>query len=106
MPSHLTRVVFRSIIANKPLLYRGCLLRPSQRSLALNNGIRLLAATDQRRTFLSWFKSSRKAKTAELPPGFEILGEVIASENRKTQPPQPKRVAAAFNAFFSQQETR
>lgn len=106
MPSHLTRVVFRSIIANKPLLYRGCLLRPSQSRLALNNSIRLLAASNQRRTFLGGLFGSRKAKKPELPPGLLKLNEVLAAEHNKTQPPLPREVAAAFNVFFSQRETR
>jgi hypothetical protein len=66
----------------------------------------LLAATSQRRTFFSFLKPSRKSKTAELPPGLEKLSEVLNSQRLQSRPPAPKEVASAFNAFFSQKETR
>jgi hypothetical protein len=103
MPSQLTRVVFRSIIANKPLSYRGCLYRPIRAQIPLQNGVRTLPQS-QRRTFFNFLKPQRKTKSAELPPGLGKLMEVTKMQRMAARPPPPAEVAEAFNAFFSQKD--
>ncbi|KAF2687736.1 hypothetical protein K458DRAFT_169404 [Lentithecium fluviatile CBS 122367] len=99
MPSHLTRVVFRRIVANKPLLCHGCLSRP-RIALALN-GVRTVAPP-QRRTFLAMFKPQRKIKPAEIPPGLEALADLGAAQRQAIRLPSPADIAAALGAFFAQ----
>jgi hypothetical protein len=103
MPSHLTRVVFRSIVANKPLLYRGCLHRapPARPRITLQNGARTLLPA-QRRTFLNFLKPQRKVKDPQLPPGLEKLAELAHMQQIAARPPPPAQVASAFNVFVSQ----
>ncbi|KAF2273989.1 complex I intermediate-associated protein-like protein 84 [Westerdykella ornata] len=100
MPSQLTRVVFRSIIANKPLLYRGCLQRSTVPRIVLQNGFRWPVVTSQRRTFLNIFKQERKVKPAELLPGLDTLAEVARAQQTSARAPPPSEVAAAFKEFF------
>jgi hypothetical protein len=102
MPSHLTRLVFRSIVANEPLLYRGCRLRAVRPHL-VNHTARALSQT-QRRTFFDLFKQRRKIKPVEIPAGWETLSEVGWNLNTGVRPPEPKAVAAAFKAFFTQRK--
>ncbi|KAF2796573.1 hypothetical protein K505DRAFT_373062 [Melanomma pulvis-pyrius CBS 109.77] len=101
MPSHLTRVVFRSIVANTPLLYRGCLHRAPRPRIALQHGRRSLLPA-QRRTFLNFLKPQRKVKDAELPPGLEKLMELVRMQDLAARPPPPSEVASAFSVFLSQ----
>jgi hypothetical protein len=105
MPSHLTRVVFRSIAANKPLFYRGCLHRASAPAprprIALQNGARTLLPA-QRRTFFNFLKPQRKVKDAQLPPGLEKLAELAHMQQIAARPPPLAQIASAFNVFVSQ----
>ncbi|KAF2876615.1 complex I intermediate-associated protein-like protein 84 [Massariosphaeria phaeospora] len=105
MPSHLTRVVFRSIVANKPLLYRDCLHRPSRSCLVLQNGLPLLPQS-QRRTFLNLWKSPRKVKPAELPPGLDKMTELAHRQRVSARLPPPDEVAEAFTAFTARKGVR
>ncbi|CAI6335018.1 unnamed protein product [Periconia digitata] len=92
MPSsQLNRLVFRRLLANKPLLYRGCLHR---------NAVRPLLAT-QHRTFLNLFKPHRKVKTAQVPPGLDVLGELSHSQRDNLRLPKPANVASALLSFFA-----
>ncbi|KAH7081533.1 hypothetical protein BKA63DRAFT_210774 [Paraphoma chrysanthemicola] len=100
MPSHLTRVVFRSLIANEPLIYRGCHHRAVRPHLANHNGARPLPRT-QRRTFLELFKQRRKLKPPEIPAGLEIMSELMHAQKTDIRPPRPDVVADAFKAFFA-----
>jgi hypothetical protein len=101
--SHLTPVVFRSIVANTPLLYRGCLHRAPRPRIALENGARTLLPT-QRRAFFNFLKPQRKVKDAQMPPGLEKLGELVHMQQVAARPPPPSHVAAAFNVFVSQRD--
>ncbi|PVH94234.1 complex I intermediate-associated protein-like protein 84 [Periconia macrospinosa] len=92
MPSsQLNRFVFRRLIANQPLLYRGCLHRNAPRPLLV----------PQRRTFLDLFKSQRKIKTARVPPGLETLGELVHMQNEALRLHKPTDVAPALLSFFT-----
>ncbi|KAH8727917.1 hypothetical protein GQ44DRAFT_79554 [Phaeosphaeriaceae sp. PMI808] len=103
MPSHLTRLVFRSIIANEPLLYRGCRHRVVWPRAVNSNGARALPYT-QRRSFLDLFKQRRKPKPVEIPPGLDILGKLLFAQSTGERPPQPQVVADALRDFFAQKK--
>ncbi|KAF2108314.1 complex I intermediate-associated protein-like protein 84 [Lophiotrema nucula] len=103
MPSHLTRVVFRNLIANKPVLYRGCLYRPTRARLPLQHGFRAVMQP-QRRTFWNIWKPQRSVKDAQLMPGFDKMLEVVAMEDQAYRPPPPPDVAKAFKLFFAQRD--
>ena len=105
MPSHLTRVVFRSIVANKPMLYRGCLYRSARPHLASQYAVRALPPL-QRRSFFNFLKPQRKIKDAELPPGLEALTDLAYMQRVAARPPPPPDVAKAFNAFFQPRHVR
>lgn len=100
MRSHLTRLVFRSLIADTPLLCRRCV----QRSTRLQTSFRHVALPDtpQRRTFMAMFKSPRKIKPAKVPAGLETLGGLIRAQRHGERPPAPQAIAGAINAFFLQ----
>lgn len=100
MPSQLTRVVFRSIIANKPLLYRGCIHRTPQLRTALQYGVRTIPMS-QRRTFFGLFKPQRKMKRADLPPGLEKMSELAHLQRAGERLLSPSDVAQALGAFFA-----
>lgn len=92
MPSsQLNRVVFRRLIADKPLLYRGCIHRNAVHPFLL----------PQRRTFFGFFKQERKIKAARMPPGIDILGELVHMQNESLRPPKPTDVAPALLSFFA-----
>ncbi|KAF2200472.1 hypothetical protein GQ43DRAFT_441557 [Delitschia confertaspora ATCC 74209] len=105
MPSHLTRVVFRSIIANKPVLYRGCLQRTSRPRIAFQHGSCVITHS-QRRTFLNLFKPERFVKPADLPTGLGKMMEYQQMVSIKARPPPPEEVAKAFVAFVSRNRTK
>jgi hypothetical protein len=100
MPSHLTRLVFRSIVANEPLKHSGPRLRAVRPQL-VNRTARALPST-QRRSFFDMFKPRRKLKPVQIPAGFETLSEVVYNIQTAVRPPQPKIVVEAFKAFFTQ----
>jgi hypothetical protein len=101
MPSHLTRVVFRSILANEPLLYRGCRHRPLRPSLITHYGARALPQPQRRTLFGNFFKSQRKIKKMDMPEGLETMSELSHAQQIAARPPTPKDVAAAFKSFFA-----
>lgn len=106
MPSHLTRVVFRSIIANEPLLYRGCRLR-ARPSIVAHHGMRALPQVHQRRTFLknlAIFKQQRKLKPMEMPPGMDKMAELAQALRTAVRPPPSKEIANAVKAFFARRK--
>jgi len=111
MPSHLTRVVFRSIVANKPLLCRGCLSRPQRPRIALQHGTGTGTAMGsglpaQRRTFFGLFKQQRKIKPAEKPPGLDVLAGLASAQREALRLPPPADIADALAAFFAQKSLR
>ncbi|KAH7410250.1 hypothetical protein DE146DRAFT_343320 [Phaeosphaeria sp. MPI-PUGE-AT-0046c] len=102
MSSHLTRLVFRSIIADQPLTYRGCRLRAARPHIVARRtrGIPHV----QRRTFMDLFKQRRKAKPMEMPAGLLVMSEVSHSLDTGVRPPQPKAVTEALKTFFTQRK--
>jgi hypothetical protein len=103
MPSHLTRVVFRSIIANEPLLYPGCRYRTLRPRTITQHGARPFPPV-QRRTFLNMFKPQRKLRPAEVPAGLDKMGEVLYALENALRPPKPTEVADAVKDFFAQRK--
>lgn len=102
MPSHLTRVVFRSIIANEPLFYRGCRQRALRSSLITQHGARALPQSSQRRTFFGGlFKSQRKIKKMDIPSGLETMSGLTHALKTAARPPAEKDLAEAFISFFA-----
>ncbi|KAI4633685.1 uncharacterized protein J4E87_000849 [Alternaria ethzedia] len=104
MPSHLTRLVFRNIIANEPLLYRGCRYRAVRPRVITQHGARLLPQTQRRTFFGELFKQKRKLKPAEAPPGLNTMAEVSYKRANDLRPPAPKDVADAIKEFFAQRK--
>ena len=101
MPSHLTRVVFRNLIANEPLLYRGCRHRAIHPRALSQHGTRPLTHTQRRTFFGNLFKHQRKLKPAETPAGLEKMTEVTYAKDNALRPPQPSEVAQAIKDFFA-----
>ncbi|KAF2625202.1 hypothetical protein BU25DRAFT_441639 [Macroventuria anomochaeta] len=100
MPSHLTRVVFRSIIANEPLLYRGCRQRGLRPSVITHHGARALPQSQRRAFFGGLFKSQRKIKKMDIPAGLETMSELAHAQQTSARPPNAKDLAEAFKSFF------
>ncbi|OSS44330.1 hypothetical protein B5807_11079 [Epicoccum nigrum] len=100
MPSHLTRVVFRSIIANEPLLYRGCRQRALRPSTITRHGARVLPQSQRRTFFGGLFKTQRKIKKMDIPAGLEIMSELVHAEETAARPPPEKDLAEAFRTFL------
>ncbi|KAJ4398538.1 hypothetical protein N0V91_010110 [Didymella pomorum] len=100
MPSHLTRVVFRSIIANEPLLYRGCRQRALRPSVITQHGARALPQPQRRTFFGGLFKTQRKIKKMDIPSGLETMSDLSQALRTSTRPPKEKDLAEAFKSFF------
>jgi hypothetical protein len=104
MPSHLTRVVFRNIIANEPLLYRGCRYRAVRPRVITQHGARCLPQTQRRTFFGDLFKQRRKLKPAEAPAGLTTIADVSYKRANDLRPPAPAEVADAIKDFFAQRK--
>ncbi|KAL5407642.1 hypothetical protein PMIN03_007014 [Paraphaeosphaeria minitans] len=102
MPSHLTRLVFCSIIADTPLICRGCVQRTPRLRASFQHGTRAIAP--QRRTFFGMFKTNRKIKPPDVPAGLEVIGELMQAQADGLRPPTPAQVATALDAFFTQKK--
>jgi hypothetical protein len=100
MPSHLTRVVFRSIIANEPLLYRGCRQRALRPSVITQHGARALPQSQRRTFFGGLFKSQRKIKKMDIPSGLETMSDLSHAQRTSARPPKEKDLAEALKSFF------
>ena len=119
----LSRLVFRRLLAGQPLSHRGCehrhalaltlplTLAPSLApaaaalapSLAVPHGRPPLLAP-QRRSFLELFKPRRRLKSAELPAGLELMGELAYLQRDGLRLPPPKDVAKALSDLFAQRK--
>lgn len=114
MPSHLTRLVFRRLLANEPLVHRGCLLRsrtygslPCHSSI-VSAGTRCNACVkhykEQRRSFLdlNMFRTSsrREVKEVDIDPGLEKMMELAKMERMRARLPPVGDVVDAFQQFF------
>lgn len=103
MPSHLTRFVFRRLIANEPLLHRGCQYYSTRPRLVNQNRARALPHIQQR-TFFDLFKQKRKGKKPESPPGLDVLGELAYAQKKNLRPPKPEIIADALKSFLIQKK--
>jgi hypothetical protein len=101
MPSQLTRIVFRNLIANEPLLYRGCRHRSIRPRTSAQHGARPLSQTHRRTFFGNLFKQQRKLKPAETPAGLDKLTEVAFAKENAIRPPKPAEVTKAIRDFFA-----
>ncbi|KAF2174270.1 hypothetical protein M409DRAFT_16534 [Zasmidium cellare ATCC 36951] len=111
MSSSLTRRVFRSILANEPIVHRGCLRRrhygttrrlqlaPS-RPAACNGGIKPI---QQRRTLFGMFGGGKKndAQDADIDPGVEKMMEYVKMQKMSARLPPPSEVVEALSQFFN-----
>lgn len=105
MPSQLTRLVFRRLIANEPLLYRGCQYH-STRPRLVNHGRARALPHIQQRTFFDLFKQKRKGRKPETPPGLDVLGELAYAQKKNLRPPKPQVIADALKSFLVQKQGR
>ncbi|KAF2008524.1 hypothetical protein BU24DRAFT_456296 [Aaosphaeria arxii CBS 175.79] len=103
MPSQLTRVVFRRMLADKPVFYRGCVLRAVRPRVPIQPSI-VTAQCSQQRTFLDMFKPQRKVRSAELPPGIDKMGELAELQRVSARLPPPDEVSRALNNFFARKD--
>jgi len=107
MPSHLTRHVFRRLLANERVVYQGCLRRQAYSSIVrpcTNPGIRQrqhsmsLEGHSQRRSFFNFNmfrKARREAKEADMFPGVEQMMELERMQRMRARLPPPQQIEAA-----------
>ncbi|KAK6440654.1 hypothetical protein LTR95_003120 [Oleoguttula sp. CCFEE 5521] len=114
MPSHLSRQVFRAIIANEPIVSRGCLRRVhTATSRAALNGSRHVTRQrssprvyggEQRRTLfgLSLFRSKppRDSKDVNYEPGIEKMMEYAKMERMRARLPPVEDIIQAWQQFI------
>ena len=118
MPSHLTRQVFRRLIANEPIIYSGCLRR---RAYSTPSGIQhgsngrairlpVVRRYQQRRTLfgLGMFrtKAPRDAREASYDPGIDKMMEYAKMERMRARLPPVEEVADAWREFFTAKRKR
>ena len=105
MQSHLTRNVFRTILANEPFIAKGCIRQSRswraaqaawQRRTGLQRrslfGLSTSGLTDHRHNF-----SRSKGKTLMTS---KIVGDLIAAQKHQFRPPPRAEVAAVLRTFF------
>lgn len=111
MPTHLTRQVFRKLIANEPLVFRGCIRRQAYTTLRSSHE-RLLRSRvqnvssrssrkEQRRTFFDLFVS-QKVTTPRAPvivPGIDVLAHYAKMKRLNARLPPANEVALAVANF-------
>ena len=102
MPSHLTRVVFRKLVADELVNYHGCLRRANTSRRPTVRHVPASCTIDQqRRSFFNFFKKAKRdVKEADIPPGLEKLMEYTKMERLKARLPPPEEVATALRLFF------
>lgn len=106
MSSHLTRLVFRQLLAEELVTYHGCLRHPRlpQRQ-TLRHASRPSVGTVQRRTFFNFLKKpDRQVQEADMDPGMEKMMEYSKMERLKARLPPPEDVARALDAFSRHKE--
>ncbi|WPH00105.1 Complex I intermediate-associated protein 84, mitochondrial [Acrodontium crateriforme] len=110
MPSHLTRHVFRRLLANKPIVHHGCLRRNALiqnsqtiRSKNHEHGL-CLEPGQQCRTFLDFkmFRAKGKDKqaVADIDPGVDVMMGLARRQNMRARLPEAEDVAEALIQFF------
>jgi hypothetical protein len=108
MRSHLTRRVFRCLIANEPLfphqhLHTSGLLRPR---IAARNGVHRHNAVPQR-TFFNLFDNKQKdLREPNLDPGMDKMLELDKRIHLIARLPPAEDLIQAFNAFVASRDQR
>ncbi|EMC95631.1 hypothetical protein BAUCODRAFT_34387 [Baudoinia panamericana UAMH 10762] len=113
MASHLTRHVFRQLLANQPVIHRGCLRRRSYSSQACQSalrtkkqrryGTRVLTEMGRRTFFnLAMFggKPAPSIKDANMIPGMDKMMLLERRQRMRARLPTPAEVAQAFNEYL------
>jgi pentatricopeptide repeat protein len=104
MRSHLTRSVFRRILANQPFTHSYCQRTP--RKWVQNNGIKLHWAVQQR-SFWSLFSSQRDdgyfptEYQRYMEPGMQVMENLVEALDQQSRPPDTRKLVAAFTDFFA-----
>ncbi|KAF7190892.1 Complex I intermediate-associated protein 84, mitochondrial [Pseudocercospora fuligena] len=118
MPSHLTRHIFRRILANEPILHRDCLRRQvystTRRSIQnplrplRHNGARNIAR-QQHRSFLNFGMFGAKksnAKEADIDPGIEDMMQLAKLQRMRARLPPPEDIQEALRLFIRHKEKK
>ncbi|KAF2807847.1 uncharacterized protein BDZ99DRAFT_67183 [Mytilinidion resinicola] len=100
MPSHLTRVVFRRLLSNKPITYRGCLHRSTRPCIPADNGLQAFPQSHRRSLFGFSFSPPREPRAPDFTPGQKPLMKLAKMDQIAARPPSPKEIADAFRQFF------
>ncbi|KAL2358564.1 hypothetical protein BJ546DRAFT_869745 [Cryomyces antarcticus] len=105
MRSHLTRLVFRHMLANQPIIHRDCLHRAS-RIRPVRQHVAPTYPFQRRSIFGFSRKPERRMKSADIAPGFEKMAELGKMLYLGARPPPPSEVAAAFRDFMRYKRKR
>lgn len=115
MPSHLTRSIFRRLLANEPIVHRGCLRRRYHSSIVTVRSPLQLATIRggsqakwyaQRRHFFNFnvFGKKHEKQEATLDPGIEKMMELAKRQRMRARMPKIEDVSAALRQFFAAKE--
>ncbi|KAK5168883.1 uncharacterized protein LTR77_006192 [Saxophila tyrrhenica] len=111
MPSHLTRSVFRRLLADQPIIHRACLRRRRYCSLAPASALlggptrqHVVASIPhrQRRHFLNFniFGSKREAKEPDMDPGIDKMMELAKRQRMDARMPSVEDALEAVRLFL------
>jgi hypothetical protein len=110
MRSHLTRSVFRRLLANEPIVHRGCLRKHPYSTLvssttpiktyAARNG-RVVLLEQQRRQFFNFniFGKKNDAREPDLDPGIDKMEELAKRQRMNARLPPYEEVRKALIDF-------
>lgn len=112
MPSNLTRGVFRRLLANEPILHRGCLRRRHYSSgLAARPLLQAIGSRDsrraayyeQRRHFFNFnlFGKKHEKQEATLDPGVDKMMELAKRQRMRARMPEVDDVSLALTEFIN-----
>lgn len=103
MKSHLTRSVFRALIANRPYSARDCLRVARRKQYGLPYRYdRVQSAQISAISFsgLFGFGSKQTARRHATDPGLEEMKELAEAKAKNYEPPQRALILDAFRVFF------
>ncbi|KXT01323.1 hypothetical protein AC578_2705 [Pseudocercospora eumusae] len=118
MPSHLTRHIFRRILANEPILHSDCLKRQLHGTTgpSIQNPLRPLRhnaarniVRQQHRSFLnlSMFGAKKSsAKEADIDPGIEDMMQLAQLQRMRARLPPPEDIQEALRLFIKHKEKK
>jgi hypothetical protein len=116
MRSHLTRSVFRRLLANEPIVHRGCLRRHHCSTLAsyttpakiraVRNG-RIALLEQQRRHIFNFniFGKKNEAKEPDLAPGIDKMEELAKRQRMNARLPSYEEVREAVQRFVASRKS-